>query len=99
MSNGELRGVAVLAEIAAALTEHGHLLVCPRVEVGDGRVLLTVEARGGLDVMEFALALQRVVDVATVRAFAERYGIDPSQLEPVLARVSGEGGDAEPAAV
>jgi hypothetical protein len=82
---------ATLREVADALAEHGLLLCAPVVETDeDGNITLTVrvdvEEQGGVPLEVFGLYtdLQRVSDLATMRALLKRYGIEPLELEQRL---------------
>lgn len=81
--------VLVLAEVAEVLARSGHLRCDLAIDDdGDDGLLIqiSVPLQGSFAVMELREALQWVADVAAVRAFAERYGIDPARVEAILPR-------------
>lgn len=81
-----------LVEIADVLARHGSLLCAPCVALDDGQVILTLtlapvrqpDAAGAADTVELLYQLRYVVGVCQIRAFASRYGIDPTALEALL---------------
>lgn len=81
--------VAVTAEIATILQAFGDVLCTPTIESRDGKYTVSMTFHGvsveqELRVIECVERLQRVVDVATVRAFATHYNIDPDRLTPFI---------------
>jgi hypothetical protein len=83
---------AILAEVAAVLAAHGRLACEPTLACEDGTVTLTVvvrpEQRGpaqyALDTLNLGSDLQRMCDIATMRALCARYDLDPAWLERAL---------------
>ncbi len=74
---------AKLAELAEVLAQCGRLDCAPAVETNDDSDVVTitvvVEAKDGntgAEVYELFLAVQRVVDLATMRALCQRYNIN-----------------------
>lgn len=77
-----------LGLLAEALRAHGDLQADRfDVEMSDatGGLAVAVTLRvAGLDALEFYLTMERLRDLATVRALAERYGIPAEALERAL---------------
>lgn len=93
--------IMLVKEVADVLGGHGDLLCRPSVEMdGNYRLMLTVailpeqqepSLAGGLSVVaELYHELRYALDVAQMRAFASRYGIDPAALEALLPKEKAE---------
>lgn len=84
---------ALLAEVAEVLARHGRLRCVPTVSTSEGEgLVLTVtcapEAQDGIkpamEAFELYNALAYLQDVASLRALAAKYDIDPAALERLL---------------
>lgn len=94
MTTTKVEGVAVVAEVADVLWRHGQLPCTPVVKEEDGLITLTLTLRPAtvgeaLDGLEVLAELQRVADVAQMRAFAGKYGIAAEEIDPALRKVLG----------
>ena len=87
------KDLSVLVEVADILAKHGRLRCAPRVELDDGEIVLTVAvtpemagdgADAALDAIELFHELERLEDVAQLRALCEKYDIPPADLERLL---------------
>lgn len=82
-------GLAIVREIVDALSAHGDVACCPEISEDVGLFTLSVtfhagDTRQAMEILELAERLRRVRDVAQVRAFGERYGIDAAALDAVI---------------
>jgi hypothetical protein len=80
-----------LAEIAAVLARHGGMRASLKVHDGHDPSDCLIEIMPDEDapIGEFAElieTLQRMIDLAQIKLFAERYGVRPEQLVPFLSR-------------
>lgn len=91
---------ALLSEIVEILDDHGNLRCQPSLETDDVDIVLAIRISANqpgierlsdedatarkLQVVELSLQLQYLVDMAQIRALAQRYGIDASRLEALL---------------
>jgi len=83
-----MKPVASLIEIAAILKAHGALACIPTSTCDDGKVILTIELAGdGLEQLAIADEIKHVINVANLRAIAETYLIDETELERFIGRI------------
>ena len=88
---------AILREVAEILAQHGDLRCVPSVDADEraGCLVLRVEisgrtlvsetiVNGRLDALELFHALRYLQDLASLRALAAKYDIDPARLEALL---------------
>lgn len=78
--------VAVVSEVVDVLAPHGRLPCHPLIQEDDGLWTLTLtfrpaEMQQSLQLLELVEDLRRVQDVAQIRGFADRYGVDAKLLE------------------
>jgi hypothetical protein len=90
----DMKGLALLGEVVAALAKYPALRVCPEVEMdlkGDGLLSVTLTAHPSTDtetlgVLELRETIGYIADVATVRGVVARYGLDASDFDQILTR-------------
>lgn len=81
---------ARLSEVTDALSEHGHLLSLPTVEIdGNGHLTLTLvviptQPNESLAVLSLYDELRHVADLAQMRALCSRFDIEPDKLEKLI---------------
>ena len=89
---GKALALAALAEVAQALARHGALGGVPEVGEEDGQAVLTLrlhsrDTADELEGLELRHALEEVADVAQVRGFCVRYGLDAAALDALVRHV------------
>ncbi|HET9025186.1 MAG TPA: hypothetical protein VFN64_11475 [Burkholderiaceae bacterium] len=73
-----------LREIAGCFEAAGDSACALDVAIDDGTVVVTVYVPPSIASAELYHQLRYLRDLGQVRAFAQRYGIDPAKLEAVL---------------
>lgn len=83
-----MKPVASLIEVAAILKAHGALACTPTAVCEDGKVSISIELAGdGLEQLAISDEIKHVINVAQMRAIAEMYLIDESELERVISKI------------
>lgn len=78
---------ALLKEVADILADHGDLPCAPTVSQDGGNLTLTVVVlppHAGFSTLALRHELEYLRDVATMRAIADRYGINSAAIEAML---------------
>ena len=87
----DIAAIAIVRELAATLAQHDSILCHPTIEEEDGLWTLSVTFRPttntqALEVLELMSELRKLQDLAQLRGLAERYHLDPVEVETWLDR-------------